>query len=158
MKIKPGVEYTREEIKQFRDDPDLANVLLKGYVFTITLGGNFMLIPWNQAAGGGYSGKGGGLIEDTTAGGKSSYGAPVEAIFDKTQLPPIVKRTPQQRMASLMDKVGDDLRHYLSGQAGKIVDGETTQRAAEDMMQAVDDQFEEAESKKIVRTTGNPYA
>jgi hypothetical protein len=158
MKIRPGVEYTREEVAAFRDDPDLADVLLRGYVFTLTIGGNFMMIPWNQAAGGGYTGGGPGPVRDTTDGGKSTYGAPAVGVFDKNDLPSIVRRTPQQRMESLMSKVGDDLRLYLSGQAGHEISGEATRSVTQQTLQLADDKFEEAESGRFARTTGNPHA
>jgi hypothetical protein len=131
-------------------------VLFQGYVFTLTLGGNFMLVPWHAAAGGGYTGKDSGFI-DTTAGG-SEFGRPTEGVFDKTELPAIVKRTPQQRVESLMSKVGDDLRLYASGQSDRIVSGEETRQIAQAALQEADDSFERSESKQIVRTTGSQYA
>lgn len=158
MNIQPGVEYTREQVAQMREDPELAKVLLRGYVFTLTIGGNFMLIPWNQAAGGGHSGKGTGYMEDTTAGGQSSYGRPVQAAFDKSELPPIVKRTPQQRLDSLMSKVGDDLALYIAGKEGKIPSGEDTAQVARAALQVADDEFEAKERKLITRTTGSQHA
>ena len=154
--IRPGVEYTREEVAQFRDSPELANALLRGYVFTLTIGGNFMLIPWNQAAGGGYQGKGTGWI-DTQEGG-SSYGRPKEHTFDKHELPAIRKRSPQERVDSVLSKAGADLRAYLSGQAGREVTGEETRAVAADHLQEADDKFNAAEAKRVVRTTGSAYA
>ncbi len=155
--IRPGVEYTREEVAAFRDSPELANALLRGFVFTLTIGGNFMLIPWNQAAGGGYGGPGKQGFIDTQSGG-SSYGRPETHTFDKHDLPPVTKRTPQERVESLLSKVGDDLRFYLSGQAGREVSGEETRRVAAGALQEADDAFEETESKRVTRTTGDPYA
>jgi len=156
MNIRPNVEYTREEVAAFRDSPELAGLLLTGYVFTLTIGGNFMLVPWNQAAGGGHTGGPTGFI-DTQEGG-SLYGRPVTHEFDKRDLPSAAKRTPQQRLESLLSKVGDDLRFYLSGQSGREVTGEETRKVAAGSLQEADDAFEQTEAKRIVRTTGNPYA
>lgn len=139
-----------------RDTPELANLLLRGYVFTITLDGSFMLIPYNQAAGGGYRGKGYGQFDPHSGG--SSYGAPTSATFDKRELPPIIKRTPQQRVNSLMSKVGDDLKFYLSGQAGRELSGEETREVAAQALQDADTEYEKAESKRFTRTSGDPYA
>jgi hypothetical protein len=135
--IQPNVEYTREQIADMRDTPELAKLVLRGYVLTITIGGNFMFVPWNQAAGGGYSGKGTGWI-DTQAQG-SSYGVPKETLFPEDELPPIRKRTPQERVHSLMDKVGEDLKEYLSGQAGKDISGTETQEVAAAALQEAED-------------------
>lgn len=156
MKIRPNVAYTRDDVAAFRDDPELAGILLKGYVFTLTIGGDFMLVPWNEAAGGGYTGKPDGEFDPHSGG--STYGAPKEAIFDKTELPPIVKRTPQQRVDSLMKKVGEDLRFYLSGAAGRELTGDETQEVVAKSLQTADDAFDEAESKRFARTTGSQYA
>lgn len=154
--IRPGVEYTREDVAKFRESPELANVLLRGYVFTLTIGGNFMLVPWNQAAGGGYTGKGDGYF-DPNAGG-TSYGRHETLTFDKQDLSPIVKRTPQERVDSLLSKVGEDLRFLLSGEAGSQVSGEETKRVAQRALQTADDTFEEAESRRVARTSGSQYA
>lgn len=154
--IQPGVEYTKEEVARFRESPELANVLLRGYVFTLTIGGNFMLIPWHQAADGGHSGGKTGWTDGQ--GGGTSYGRPETHAFDKHELPPIVRRTPQQRVDSLLEKAGSDLRHLLTGEAGHEVSGEETRRVAQGALHGADSAFEQAESKRIVRTTGNPYA
>lgn len=137
--IRPGVEYTREQIAEMRKSPEVTNLILRGYVLTLTLGGNFKFIPANQAAGGGY-------YED-----KTSYGTPVQGAFDKSQLPKIVKRTPQQRVASLMEKVGEDLRFYLSGQAGRELSGEETREVASKSLQEAENRHEHKLYKQITR-------
>ena len=121
--IRPGVEYTRAQIAEMRESPEVTALILRGYVLTLTLGGNFKFIPANQAAGGGYYGD------------KTSYGTPTQGMFDTSLLPPIVKRTPQERMDSLMKKAGEDLRFYLSGQAGREISGEETREVAAGALQ-----------------------
>lgn len=162
MRLRPGVKYTRDEIAKMRDDPEMAKVAIRGYVFTVTLDGMFELVHWSKAAGGGFRGNtpAGGEMIDTREQG-SRYGKPVTVdISDERRevLKPIVKRTPQERMESLMKKVGEDLRSYLSGQAGHEVSGEETKAVAQAVLEDVDKKFEMAESKRVVRTTGNPYA
>jgi hypothetical protein len=153
--IIPGKEYTKAEIAAFRDSPELAGLLFQGYVLALTLGGNFQLIPYHQAAGGGHSGTGTGSVKMGSQ--QSTYGLPKVGTFDKRELPPIVKRTPQQRVDSLMKRAGEDLKLYLAGKQVKEVAGEDTkQKVVESLTQAEKD-FEIEESKKIVRTTGSQY-
>jgi hypothetical protein len=144
--IRPGVEYTREEVAAFRNSSELADVLLRGYVFTLTVGGNFMLVPWNQASGGGYGGD-----------SSTSFGVEKTQSFDTRELPPIVRRTPQERLNSLMDKVGEDLRFILSGQAGHEVTGEEARTVARQHLQEADDEFEQKQEKLITREDGSWY-
>lgn len=155
-RIVPGVEYTKAEVAAFRDSPELAGLLFKGYVFTLTIGGNFKLIPYSQAAGGGYSGSGTGPVK--MGAQQSTYGLPTVGTFDKRELTPIVRRTPQQRVDSLMKKAGEDLRLYLSTKSGHEVSGEDAKKVAIDSMTQADKSFEAEEDKKVTRTTGSQYA
>lgn len=152
MDVKPGVEYTREEVAQLRDQPELANLLLKGYVATLTIGGNFMFVPWNKAAGGGYSGEGTGSVGSRNG---SDYGKEQQAVFLKETLPPIVRRTPQQRLESLLSKVGEDLKLLIYDQDGNPATGEQIRRVAADALQVAETEFKKSEDKRVTKTDGS---
>lgn len=146
MKIEPGRWYSKEEIAKFRNDPDLGDMVMRGFVLQQDPHrGRMRFVHWSNAA-----------MDQGKPG--NTWGAEKETVFDKTTLPPITKRTPQQRVESLMSKVGDDLHFLLSGEAGHEVTGEQVRQVAEDVLQTAEDQFAEEERKKIVRTTGSQFA
>jgi hypothetical protein len=146
VSVRPGVWYTKQDIAAFRDSPELADLTFKGYVLQQDpMSGRMRFVHWSKSG-----------MDQGTRG--NTYGTEKVGVFDKREhLPPIQKRTPQQRMESLMSKVGDDLRFYLSGEAGREVSGEETRKVAAQHLQAADEKFEREESKKVVRTTGDPY-
>jgi hypothetical protein len=154
MNVIPGKEYTRDEIAQLRDHPDTLGLVLQGYVLVVTEDLKFSFVHQSKAAGGGYKGTGTGEV--TKFGG--GYGKPTNFEFDKQQLPDIVKRTPQQRMDSLMKNAGEDLRAYLAGKRKRDLDGEELKTVARENIETAEVNFTEAERKKIVRTTGSPKA
>lgn len=149
MNIRPGVWYTPEDVRAFRDDPALAGFVMRGYVLQQDpVSGNMRFVHESKAA-----------MHAERPGNRWGMPTSVDIQEQKREiLKPIQKRTPQQRMESLMAKVGPDLKDYLSGKAGREVTGEELRQVAQDTMTKVDKEFEERESKRITRTTGSPYA
>lgn len=146
MSIRKGVWYSHAEVAKFRDDPSLAGLVMEGYVLQQDpVAGRVRFVHWSKAG------------MDMGEQG-NTYGQAVEGVFDKRELPAIVKRTPQQRLESLLSKVGDDLHFLLSGEEGHEVSGEQVRLAAQDALQTAETEFEKSEYKRFVRTTGNPYA
>ena len=103
-RIVPGRKYSYAELQQLRNDPEIAQRALQGYVLRQDLDGTVRWVHHSKATGGG--GNFGAPVEVTTR----NY----EAVWDKNEgpgpwdLPPIVKRTPQQRVDSLMLRfIGD---------------------------------------------------
>lgn len=149
MKVQPHVWYTPEEVARFRDDPSLAGMVMKGFVLQHDPMKNRMRFVHHSRAAMGMGEKG------------NTWGKPTTVDLEEQKrevLKPIQKRTPQQRMESLLGKVGTDLKDYLSREAGHEVTGEDVQKVAQDTLTQVDKEFEERESKLVTRTTGNPYA
>lgn len=106
-KIVPGRKYTFAEVAELRNDPEVAERVLQGYVLRQDLDGTVQWVRWDKATGGG-----------------GAFGGPdpkplrsFEGVWDRDEgpgpwgdLPPIVKRTPQQRVDSLMLKFIGDCR------------------------------------------------
>ena len=100
--IVPGRKYTYAQLEQIRaQHPDAARAwAAKGYAWRMDLDGTMMLVHWR----------------DTT--NSRTHGEMPERAFNPAnpdpfrldELPPIVKRTPQERIASLMAKISEDVR------------------------------------------------
>ncbi len=148
MKIVPGKRYTRAEIAAMRDDPELAKLVLWGYVLRAELDGTMSFVHYSQTAF-----KKGGAPDDGKVGGVRSRGQD-GVRTDRTwrnpapqwDLPPIQKRTPQERMASLMEKVGEDIKHLR-----RTDSGEEARDMAQDAIELAHKQDEAAQAKQVVR-------
>lgn len=103
--IVPNRKYTFAELEKLRAQyPDLARVYARhGYVWRMDLDGTMEMVHYTKATGGG-----------------GSFGQPAERPmrefaatgdpFNLDELPPIRKRTPQERIDSLMSKVSEDFK------------------------------------------------
>jgi hypothetical protein len=117
------------------------------------------LVPWHQASGGGARDERGRITR-----------APRAYVlgFDEDPFPvkPIVKRTPQQRIESLINRFGEDMKAGRvmkpeqlkdiaadSWKRGEPVTGEALHAVAAYCLGEAEKKYEASESKKIVRTT-----
>ena len=102
-RIVPGRKYTYEELAALRDDPELAERSLQGYVLRQDLDGTLEFVKWSQAtAGGGSFGESEQPLRDFTSQDDDP--------FDEASLLPIRRRTPLERVDSLMLRFIDDCR------------------------------------------------
>lgn len=109
MKIRLGRKYTYAELAILREDPEMAGWAVRGYVWRQDLDGTLTLVHNSKAAAGGPDFAGGHKMRRPLNPTHETVYVPDTPQFDKADLPPIVKRTPQERVDSLMSKVGDDL-------------------------------------------------
>jgi hypothetical protein len=121
MRLVPGRKYTYAELAQLRDDPEVANLAIRGYVWRQDLDGTMQLVHYTQATGGGR-----------TTGGRPErpdrlYAATEDPWGD---LPPIVKRTPQERKESLIKRWFDDCK--AAGTIPGLTDEQVTELLGED--------------------------
>ena len=159
MNVELGKWYTLDEIKQLRDHPDVAGLALKGYVLQQDIAtGKVCFEHWSKAGmdSGRMTDLRTGEVREKNPG--NTYGVPVETLFDKKELPPRTPRTGAQRVASMMEKVGTDLGHLMAAQSGQIPTGEEVRNVVQGMLEDSETEFQKKEDKKIVRTTGDPYA
>jgi len=157
--IVPNRKYTYAELEKIRaEHPDLAARFAKaGYVWRMDLDGTMMMVHHTQATGGG-----------------GTFGKPQErpdrefatdtVELTSEALPRIVKRTPKQRMESLMSKIKDDFvagrvltldevnTHRPDRPKADRLDGEVVREVAQAFMEQAEAVNEEAESKKVTRT------
>lgn len=95
-RIVPGRKYTFAQIREMQKDPELAALKLEGYVLRQDMDGTVQFVHHTQASAG-FRGSEHSLKQ---------YKAPpgtVEAM--KAENPPIVRRTPQERVDSMMLKL-----------------------------------------------------
>ena len=104
--IVPNRKYTYAELEQIRQrHPDLAAKYAKaGYVWRMDLDGTMMMVHQSQATEGG--GRFGGPANKPMREFATTNPDP----FNTDELPPIRKRTPQERLASLMAKISEDFK------------------------------------------------
>ena len=159
--IVPNRKYTFAELEAIRakDPVAAANWSAKGYAWRFDLDGTAMLVHWTQATGGG--GSFGGPQERPLRGFASTEADP----FNKADLPKIVKRTPQQRVASLLEKVDDDMKRgrvlgldkarEITGDkdADPTTSAETRRLIVQSYISQADKEFEAKEARKVVRTS-----
>ena len=103
-RIVPGRKYTFAEVAKLRDTPDLAERVLEGYVLRQDLDGTVQFVPAAQATGGG------GAFGRPPEKPLRQYETTEEDPFDKASLPPITRRSPQERLRSLAGKIAEDVR------------------------------------------------
>lgn len=135
MRLVPGRKYTFAELEQIRrENPDITKLAMQGYVWRQDMDGTMQLVHWSQASGGG------GRFGKPAEKGYRQFTAQDPDPFRLDELPPIVRRTPQERLDSLMKKAGEDLRAYLSGRAGHEVAGEDAKEVAASSLNAAERQ------------------
>lgn len=106
---RPGVLYTPAEFEAMRRAyPDF---VMPGYVIRLEEG-YFSFVPWNQATGGGQGGT-------RPARGYQMKWSEEDYPFHRA---PTRKRTPQQRLDSLADRIAEDTK------AGRVLTAEELQR------------------------------
>jgi hypothetical protein len=155
--IVPNRKYTYAELEKLRaEHPDLARVYARyGYVWRMDLDGTMEMVHWTKASNGGA----GAPLPDR------EFVTTNPDPFNKADLPPIVKRTPQERMESLMAKVAPDIkagkvltldelnRNRAGRPEARELTGEVVREAVQGFMEQAEAVNEETESKKIVRTS-----
>lgn len=97
MGLQVNHPYTWAELEKLTQDPTLENLKLKGYVLRGDADGTFTFIKWDEASFGGQGAPLAGRVY-TPVG------------FE--DLDPIVKRTPQERVDSLLLKIMADCKQY----------------------------------------------
>lgn len=152
--IIPNRWYTLDEVAKFRDNPAMADIVMKGYVLQQDIQtGSVRFVHHTKAAMDSGTTKSLQGKMDHIRADENLWGVAKETMFDKTELPPIVRRTPQQRLDSLMSKVGEDLKYLLNDP-----DGEAVTQMARDALEQAEVDFKKSEDKRITRTEGSPYA
>jgi hypothetical protein len=102
INIRPGVKYTFAELERIRQqDPVAAKEWAAvGYGWRFEMDGTMMLVP--QAAL-----HRGGVAKDRP---HREFASSLDDPFNKAELPKIRKRTPQERLDSLLKKVDGDIK------------------------------------------------
>ena len=104
MRLDVGRKYTYAELAVLRDDPEMAAWAMKGYVWRQDLDGTMQLVHWSKAS------QGGGSFGQRPDKPLMGFAASDDDLFDEANLPPIVRRTPQQRVASLTARIEGDMK------------------------------------------------
>ena len=155
---RPGRKYTPAQVEAMRQAyPDF---IMPGYAMRVDEDGMFSFIPWNEASFGGARDP--DRPQDFLS--PRAYSADV-----KWDVPPIQKRTAQQRLDSLANSfmedcqkagripgVDDETTRELVGEswrAGQPFSAEDVVAAARTLLQQAENKFEAAERKKVVRTS-----
>lgn len=97
MGLKINHPYTWAELEKLTQDPTLEEFKLKGYVLRGDADGTFTFVHWSEASFGGQGGPLAGRVYNPHG-------------FE--DIAPIVKRTPQERVDSLLLKIMDDCKRY----------------------------------------------
>jgi hypothetical protein len=166
VEIRPNKRYTQAEITELRNDPRFADFAMKGYVLRLDEDMMFSFVHWTQAT----SGRNPGELRRMR-----KYHNP-RAMEQLTEgLEPIVKRTPQQRVDSLMLRFIEECKRAgtvpglqdpfittIVGEAWKSgiteITAETVRRVAQSFLEKADRKFQEEESRRVTRTTGSSRA
>lgn len=122
MRLVPGRRYTYAELAQLRDSDELAQRAIAGYVWRQNLDGTMELVHWSKASGGGRS------TDRTLEKPERGFAATWDE--DPWDLPPIVKRTPQERKESLIKRWFDDCK--AAGTIPGLTDEQVTELLGED--------------------------
>lgn len=97
-RIVPGKLYTRDAFRALIERTDVRQLQFEGYVMRHEMVGGQMwygIVPWQEARSGEWFG-----TMKPEVGGVGTF----------DPLPPIKRRTPQERLDSLMNRVGPDLQ------------------------------------------------
>lgn len=159
MRIVPGRKYTSEQLARLVDQATADELQLEGYVLRHdVLDGMWSVVHWTHAGSG----------EEFGTKRKPRIAFDPNA-FPKPAL--IKRRTPQERVDSLMLRFIDDCRRtgtvpgidderisFIVGQAWLTgrneITAEVIQRVAQHFLADADKKFEAAEQKRVTRTTG----
>jgi hypothetical protein len=161
MKVVPGKRYTRQQLAEAIDQSTADELKLQGYVLQYdALSQTYGVVPWYEAGGaesfGPYSSKVTQTGLRAPRGGSASFGPPPD---------PIKKRTPMERVDSLMLKLVDDCKRtgtiplvddarikLLVGEswrAGKQLTGEDIRRVASNLLARAEKEKQLADFKKV---------
>ncbi len=156
MLVTPGKKYTVEQIKQLMTVDGAKDLEMKGYVARVDDQGYVSFHHWTKAT-------------NTAKGLKGkTYTQEGAVAAMQAELPPIVKRTPQERVDSLMLRFIDDCKRagtvpglddvkvgFLVGEAWKSgrseVTGEMVRQVAQSFLDKAEKEREAANFKRTVR-------
>ena len=151
MKVVPGKRYTRQQLAEAIDQSTADELKLKGYVLQYdALSSTYGVVPWYEAGGGEQFG-----TLRAPRGGQAQFEAP----------DPIKRRTPMERVDSLMLRLVDDCKRtgtipgledwrikLLVGEswkAGKNLSGEDIRRVAANLLARAEKEKQLADFKKV---------
>ncbi len=155
MRFRPGERYTPSQLRRLMSQADADELKMKGYVLQFdVVSQTYGVVHWTQAA----SGADPGTFRPDTRGGTGLF----------EPLPSIQKRTPNERVDSLMMKMIDDCKKsgtvpglsderintILGASKGTKRDGitaEEVRRVAAHFLQDAEDKHELKLSKQITR-------
>lgn len=152
--IKPNVKYTFAELERIRTAFPGLTLEYPGYAWRMEMDGTMMLVRWDKATSAALDGDRAPVARAST-----------HPDLQSESLPPIVKRTPQQRLESVMAKVRDD---FMAGRVLTLdevdthrdgrpkateLTGEVVKEVIADFLQTAENINEAAEDKKVVRTS-----
>ena len=163
MRIVAGVDidrdYTADEVVEMHRSGRLRDISLHGYVAQADWEGKCRFVHWTKA--------------NAISPGENELRVSVaDATPLREGLPPIRKRTPQQRVDSLTGRLAEQaklgglpLPEYVMSEvlrrrwvAGDPVTAEDVRAVAAHSLAQAEARFEEAERHRVTRTTGNPMA
>jgi hypothetical protein len=160
--IKPNKKYTFAELEKIRNAHPNLSLEYTGYVWRAELDGTMMLVHHSQASGGGGRFDRPNTLSELEA---ARVSAPVtHPDLQSESLPRIVKRTPQQRIDSLMAKVSqdfvegrvltlDEVNTHRDGRAKATeLTGEVVKEVVSAFLQTAENENEAREAKKVTRT------
>jgi hypothetical protein len=152
VKVVPGKKYTRSQIRRLIDQSTADELKLQGYVLRMEpLDGTYTVVPWTEAGSGAEF----GTLRPDKRGGTATF-EPVD---------PIKKRTPMERVDSMMLRLVDDCKRtgtipgledwrikLLVGEswkAGKNLSGEDIRRVAANLLARAEKEKQLADFKKV---------
>lgn len=152
MKVVPGKRYTRQQLAEAIDQSTADELKLQGYVLQYdALSQTYGVVPWHQAGGGEKF----GTLRSKPRGGEGVF-APID---------PIRKRTPMERVDSLMLRLVDDCKRtgtiplvddarikLLVGEswkAGKNLSAEDIRTVAANLLRRAEKEKQLADFKKV---------
>jgi hypothetical protein len=152
VKVVPGKRYTRQQLAEAIDQSTADELKLQGYVLQYdVLSQTYGVVPWYEAASGAEF----GTFRQDNRGGTGAF-APLD---------PIKKRTPMERVDSMMLRLVDDCKRtgtlplvddvrikQLVGEswrAGKQLTGEDIRRVASNLLARAEKEKQLADFKKV---------
>jgi hypothetical protein len=164
--MQPGYRYTKDQVRRMMTEELAQNLQHRGYVLRVDDQGYYSLVHHTAAFGGSFKSNDIGdadkarLIEAGPMGGHAQFDAPA----------PIVKRTPQERLDSLVKKLwptasatghlpglkDEDILPIVLNVQGKEltqerITGETVRAVAASFLDSAEKKHEEKLSKQITR-------
>lgn len=162
LPVVPNKKYTLDQITDIiKNNPGVEDLKMLGYVLRTHDDGMISFVLWKDASN--------AQADKGPVSGRTYTQAGAAAAM-KAELPAIVKRTPQQRIDSLMKRWVDQCRasgtipgmtetevNMVLGEGWRLgvseMTAEDVRRLAAKMLQDSETKFEAAESKKTVRTS-----